>query len=155
MNFFGDPFGKASSWSEENEIGALWSRFTKFRKSNPSKIKNIRFPDCTFQAHFVTAATIETGLFDVFAGVSVTHLEDIPIECVAKQLPETSYAIYTLKGQEIISYWGTEILKNWYLTEYEISYHYSLLCYDKRLKGMKDLDSSEMDVYIPVKKKNI
>ncbi|MCX8129291.1 MAG: GyrI-like domain-containing protein [Clostridia bacterium] len=155
MNFFGDPFEKASAWSEENQIGELWKRFYKYYSTNSGLIKNVRFQDCTFEIHFITQQTIETGLFDVFAGVIVSRLEDIPIECVARQLPPTRYAVFTLKGEEITSDWGGEILNTWLGKEYEVSYNFSVLCYDKRFKGIDSVESSEMDVYIPVREKNI
>jgi len=40
-------------------------------------------------------------LFEVFVGVLVEKIENIPLKCVAKQLQATNYAIFTLKGDEI------------------------------------------------------
>lgn len=116
-----------------------WKRFYSFYYSKPGAIKNIRFPDRTFEVHLITQQTMETGLFDVFAGFAVSKLEDIPLKCMARQLPFTEYAIFRLKGQEIASDWNEEILRKLPQEEYEVSYDYSILCYDSRFKGMDDI----------------
>lgn len=154
MNFFGDPFGRASAWNDENEIGELWKRFMKFYHGNPDAIKNIKTRDWLFEVHFITEQTVETGLFDIFAGVAVESLEKIPIECVARQLPPTKYAVFTLKGKEIISDWWSKILtEELFDSDYEISYNYSIQCYTDRYKGIERVDESELDVFVPVKLK--
>ncbi len=151
MNFYGNPFSRASAWEEENEIGVLCRRFTDFYQHNAPRIKHNIFPEAIFEGHFVTEETQRTGNFDVFVGVIVATLEDIPIECVARQLPLTAYAVLTIRGGEISSDWQMSIAKEWLPGQnYVPSYNYSLTRYDQRFKGMEMIEASEIDVYLPV-----
>jgi hypothetical protein len=34
LSFFGDPFAQSAGWTEENEIGRLWTRFMRLRDEN-------------------------------------------------------------------------------------------------------------------------
>lgn len=152
MHFFGDLFEKASAWSEENEIGALWRRFGAFWEANPESIPKIKNPGTSYEIHVETEETQTKGLFDVFAGVMVETIESIPLPCVARELPFIRYAVFTAKGEEIVSDWGNFIYREWFPNSgYELAYRYSVLSYDKRFRGMNEIESSEIDVYIPVK----
>ncbi len=152
MNFYGDPFSNASGWSEENEIGRLCKRFSTFLLKNPGSIKNIKKENVSFEVWINTDLTEEKGYFEIFTGVLVDKFEDVPLECSMKTLPETTYAIFTLKGKEITSDWPTRIYKE-YLpkSEYKPSLNYNIQYYDKRFKGIDKINDSEIDVYIPVK----
>jgi predicted transcriptional regulator YdeE len=84
--------------------------------------------------------------------VEVASLGDLPLELVARTLPETRYAIFTLKGGEIKSDWSSKIETQWLpeagLTQ---SFPFIIECYDaQRFKGM-DNANSELDIYVPVK----
>jgi predicted transcriptional regulator YdeE len=152
MNFYGNPFNRASAWEEENEIGVLCRRFGDFYQQNAERIKHNLFPEAIFEGHFVTEETQRTGNFDVFVGVIVDKLEEIPIECVARQLPHTAYAVITIHGKEISTDWQMKIFNEWLPGQlYAASASYSLTRYDQRFLGMDLLEASEIDVYIPVK----
>ncbi len=151
MDFYGDPFTRASAWEEENEIGVLFRRFGDFYRENQGQIKHNLFPEAVFEGHFSTPETLRTGSFDVFVGALVDRLQDIPLSCVARQLPLTAYGVITLSGEEITSDWHKTIKELWPPgPAYALSGNYSLTCYDARFKGMDRIGESKVDVYIPV-----
>lgn len=156
MSFYGDPFNNASAWSEENEIGYLWNRFINYYNENTNLIKHIKETDVFCEIHYQTPETAEKGYVEVFVGVPVENIREIPLQCVAKQLPGTIYAVFTLEGQEIISDWGKKIYQEWLPhSDYELSYNFNIQFYDYRFKGMDNIQESVIDVYIPIKNKNI
>jgi len=154
MNFYGDPFSNHSFWSEENEIGHLWKRFISFLDKNPEL--NNRIKKNVFLEIFLTSEeSMSAGLFDVFVGILVDKLEYIPINCVAKQLPATEYAVFTLKGNQINSDWQKKIYKQWLPeSDYELSFGYNIQYYDQRFKGINSIRESELDILVPVRKKS-
>jgi predicted transcriptional regulator YdeE len=61
--------------------------------------------------------------------------------------------VFLLKGHEIVSDW-TKGMQNWMAQAgYESAYRYGFELYDHRFKGMDRIDESELDAYIPVKKR--
>ena len=154
MSFYGDPFRKASGWSEDNEIGQLWKRFDSFLKKYPDSIKNILIRDVFIEMHIMDNQTNETGKYEVFVGIMVEKLENIPIQCVVKFLPLTDYAVFTLKGKQVTETdWWKKVYEEWIpQAGYEISYNYNFQYYDKKFKGLDKLEESELDFYFPVKK---
>jgi AraC family transcriptional regulator len=153
MDFFGDPCAMASPWSEENEIGKLWRRFEQFLGRKADAIKNKAAPSFGFEVHIETDETKSTGEREVFVGIEVSELEDVPWELVVKFLPPTKYALFTFKGAEITSDWGRLIYQDW-LPQSGFESHYSYLIerYDERFKGLegKELEESELDVLVPI-----
>jgi AraC family transcriptional regulator len=153
MNFYGDPFQQASAWEEENQIGLLWKRFMALLQQNPSAIKHIAVPDVALEIHLYSKETQAKGLFDVFVGIMVEKLEDVPLECTVKLLPATQYAVFTLKGRQITGDWGKEIYGEWLPSSgYSTPYNFMIQYYDSRFKGLDKLEDSLLDVYIPVKR---
>ena len=154
MNFYGDPFKKASGWSEENEIGILWNRFKSFLKKYPDAINNIISKGVFIEMHLIDEQTNETGEYEVFTGIMIEKIENIPLQCVVKILPVTDYAVFTLKGKQITDTdWWKKAYENWIpQAGYEISYNYNFQYYDKKFKGLNKLEESELDFYFPVKK---
>jgi len=154
MSFFGDPFSSASDWSVENEIGKLWSRFMRFLGNNSDAINNKVEGGGLYEIHIDGDRTEKDGNYEVFVGMPVETLDKVPIECVVKQLPETDYAIFTVKGEEIFSDWGMDIYRGWMPESgYETSFKYNVQLYDERFKGMDRIEESELDIYVPVKLK--
>ena len=153
MGFYGDPLEQASGWSEENEIGKLWKRFMAFIHKNDDAIKHAVSPDTALEIHVETEETAEKGIFEVFVGVRVEKLEDVPIECVVKVLPATQYAVFTLKGKRITSDWSKTIYHDWLPSSgYCVSHRYGIQYYDQRFKGLDKIEESTLDVYVPVKR---
>ena len=153
MSFFGDPFSQASGWSEDNEIGLLWKRFIAFYTQHAGAIQHVADPNAMLEIHVETEETLEKGLSQVFVGVRVKKLEDVPIECVVKVLPATEYAVFTLRGAEITADWSKLIYADWLPSSgYCVSHRYGIQYYDQRFKGLDQIEESILDVYTPVKR---
>jgi AraC family transcriptional regulator len=105
-----------------------------------------------YEVHIHHADTERTGEFEVFAGLEVERLEDVPVVLSAKVLPAATYALFTFRGEEIVSDWpwlvGTEWLPD---AGYEMTGGYSFQRYDERFKGMQRIAESVVDVYISVR----
>ncbi len=153
MSFYGDPFSQVSGWSEDNEIGILCTRFIAFCSQNPTAIKHVLDPDVFLEIHVETDETAKKGFYEVFVGLRVSKLEDVPIKCVLKILPATQYAVFTLKGEQITADWGKLIYSDWMPSSgYCMSFKYGIQYYDSRFKGLDKIEESTLDVYVPIKK---
>lgn len=153
MSFYGDPFTQASGWSEDNEIGLLWKRFSAFVDRHGDKIKCQVTPGTFLEIHVESEETSEKGLFEVFVGARVDRLDDVPLVCTVKVLPATDYALCTLQGQEITSDWGQLIYHDWLPSSgYRPLHPYLIQSYDARFKGLDRVDESVLNAYIPVEK---
>ena len=150
MGFYGDPFSQASGWSEDNEIGLLWQRFFAFFEAQGEAIKHVVDPEAMLEIHVETVESQEKGLFEVFVGMRVARLEEVPLECTVKMLPATEYVVFTLVGEEIVSDWG-KMMQDWMeASGYQRAHKYGIQCYDRRFKGLDKVKDSMLDVYIPV-----
>jgi AraC family transcriptional regulator len=153
MSFFGDPFQMSGAWTEENEIGRLWNRFMAFVASEGERIKHVRCPSTSVEAHVYGDDALVTGTWEIFIGVEVGRLEDVPLELVVKVLPASTYAVFTLEGEAIGGDWNSLIYTEWMPDSgYEMAHSYAFQYYDERFKGVDDLANSVLDVYIPVKR---
>ena len=151
FSFFGDPFATSGGWTEENEIGRLWHRFTTYLESHSSHIHHVKDKDASYEVHIEHDETAEKGHYERFVGVEVEELEDVPTQLLIKILPQTTYAVFTLKGQQIVSDWSKDIFQEWMPgSGYQAAYKYSLQRYDRRFKGLDNLDESVLDVYVPI-----
>ena len=151
FSFFGDPFAESGGWTEENEIGRLWNRFTIYLTDHRDRIKHIKDDACAYEVHVESEETASKGHREIFVGVEVERLEDIPVEMLAKILPPAQYAVFTLKGEQITSDWSKMIWEWMSGAGYESAYPYGFQLYDQRFKGLDNLEGSELDVYVPVK----
>ena len=148
MDFTGNPFQQGEAFSEDNTVGQLWQRFTGFYEKKKDSIKHLA-SDAGYEVWIDFEGEVEGNQY-VFIGVEVKHLEDVPLELVARILPETRYAIWNLKGNEIFSDWSFKILDWVSEAGLEQSYTYTIEYYDPaRFKGMGD-PQSELDIYVPV-----
>ncbi len=155
FNFYGDPFQSSLEWTEENEIGILWKRFMKFANINKSFFREVVNPEVAYEVHLYNADTISKGFFDIFVGVEIKAVNNLPLELLVKILPPTQYAIFTIKGKDIISDWSRDVYNGWLnKSRYETSYKFMFQYYDKRFKGLDRVDESEIDIYIPIKAKS-
>ena len=151
MDFLGNPYEKAGGWSEQNEIGRLWHRFMGFYERRKGEIKGI-VSDSGYELWIDLDVEREPKDKYIFVGVEVEKIERLPLELIGKVLPETRYAVFTLKGQEIKSNWPKLLWEKW-LPEagLEKSYDFLMEYYDEqRFKGMDNPDS-ELDLYVPIK----
>lgn len=151
MSFFGDPFRLSAGWTQENEIGQLWSRFIAFLEqcsNTPAGAST----DKTYEVHIYHPETRRTGEFEVFVGIEVPTLQEIPIELTAKLLPRGTFALFTLRGEQIASDWPIQAVTEWLpAAGYQMVETFSIQRHDERFKGMNQLSGSELDVLLPVR----
>lgn len=151
VNFFGDPF-TMTGWTEDNEIHRLWKRLEAFLSQNSGRV-NMKDPGVGYEVWSSDEETAAKGLFDIFAGIEIADLDDVPVELLVKVLPPTQYAVFTFHGQEITSDWPRLIYQEWLPNSgYESAYQYNFQYYDERFKGIDQIDESTIDVYVPVKR---
>lgn len=150
FSFFGDPFKLSGGWTEENEIGRLWQRFMTYFVAQRERLKHVVSATVCYELHIEHAETRRTGEYEVFVGVEVNQLEDVPVEITIKILPASTYAVFTLTGREITSDWPNAI-EAW-LTQsiYRRAATYGFQYYDERFKDMQHIEESVLDVYVPV-----
>ena len=151
MDFYGNPYQEAGGWSMQNAIGQLWTRFDSFYKKNKDSIKHLA-SESGYELWIDFEGEEDTNNNYIFVGVEVDRLDDLPLELVTKILPETRYAIFTLKGDEIKSDWPSKFLNPW-LTDagLEQSFTFIIEYYDsQRFKGIDNTDS-ELDIYVPIR----
>jgi predicted transcriptional regulator YdeE len=151
FSFFGDPFAISGGWTEENEIGRLWKRFMVYLDKHQHLISHAK-AGVAYEVHITHEDTALTGEFEVFVGVEVERLEDVPVEMSVKILPQATYAVFTLQGKQIISDWS-KMMEEWMSKAgYQSAYAYGFQRYDERFKSLQHIDDSILDVYVPVKK---
>jgi predicted transcriptional regulator YdeE len=120
---------------------------------NPGKILHPLPVQASYEVHIYGPETMTKGLFEVFIGVAVEQLEAVPVDLLVKVLPATEYAVFTLEGEKISSDWHLEIDQWIKAAGYEHAHPYSFQYYDARFKGLDQLAGSQLDVYMPVKKR--
>jgi AraC family transcriptional regulator len=152
LSFFGDPFRFHGGWEEENEIGRLWARFMAYYTQHGAEIRHMVDPDVMYELHVEHPETAQTGEFEVFCGLEVARLEDTSVELVAKLLPPTLYAVFTLQGSDISSDWN-QVMTDWLAQSgYQRAYPFGFQRYDERFKGVGDIENSVLEAYVPVKR---
>ena len=150
VNFFGDPF-RMAGWTEDNEIHRLWKRLEAFLSQNSKRV-NMKNSGVGYEVWSSDEETAAKGLFDIFVGIEIENLDDVPVELLVKVLPPTPYTVFTLQGEEITSDWPRLIYQEWLPhSGYESAYQYNFQYYDERFKGVDKIAESVIDVYVPVK----
>ncbi len=115
------------------------------------RIKHVLTDTVAYEVHIEHPETRLTGEFEVFTGLEVERLEDVPVELSVKILPPVTYAVFTLHGQQIASDWEKTIVSEWFSRSgYQSPYNYGFQLYDERFKGVQNIDESILDVYVPV-----
>jgi predicted transcriptional regulator YdeE len=150
FSFFGDPFALSGAWTEENEIGRLWSRFLSYLGQNGARLKHVK-GDVLYEVHVRHEETASKGHFEIFVGVEVEELEGVPVEALVKIVPAGQYAVFALQGEQITSDWPALVHSEW-LPElgYRALQDYGFLVYDERYKGPQNLQESELEAYVPL-----
>jgi AraC family transcriptional regulator len=153
--FYGDPFHSKAGWSTENEIGLLWQRFMGLYEKNKTKItRKAVNRHLGYEVHIQPGDYRATRKFYVFVGVEVETLVGMPFEMWGKTLPSSSYAVFTFRGKEIFR-GGKYIWETWLpgSEEYEEAYPYFMEVYDKRRFNGLGKEESEIDYYVPIRRK--
>jgi AraC family transcriptional regulator len=152
FSFFGDPFSISGAWTEENEIGRLWKRFMAYLAKHRQRIQHVKTDRVMYEVHVQHEETEVTGEHEVFVGLEVEELEDVPVEMSVKIFPAASYAVFTLHGEQITSDWPQMILEWMSRSGYQIAHPYNFQRYDERFKGVDQIDASVLEVYVPIKR---
>ena len=149
--FYGDPFHSRKGWDTENEIGLTWKRFMDLYQKHT--IDNRIHKRTIYEVHIQPDDYKETKKFYVYVGVEVGKIEKMPLEMFGKVFPATMYAVFTFKGKNIFR-GGEYIWQDWLVnSDYEEAYPYVILAYEEgRYFGLDD-ENSEIDYYVPVKRK--
>lgn len=118
------------------------------------EIKHAAEEDVAYELHLEHPETPQTGEYEVFVGLEVGALEDVPLALCVKILPPATYAVFVLQGEEIVSDWGQKIYEEWMPgAGYESAGAYGLQRYDRRFKGLDRLAESLIEVYVPVRRR--
>jgi len=152
FGFFGDPFRVSSGWTEENEIGRLWQRYMSYLGTHPDSLPHVIEHGVAYEVHIQHEETPRTGEYEVFVGMEVGTLTDLPVELSVKVLPAVTYAVFTLRGEQITSDWQTMLGEEWLPNSgFESDFNYGLQRYDERFKGVGNIEESMLELYVPVK----
>jgi AraC family transcriptional regulator len=150
MDFYGNPYEKAGGWSEQNAIGELWKKFSGVSENKKRSIKHL-VSDSGYEVWIDSEGEKDSKNKYIFVGVEVAKLEDLPLEFVARIMPKTKYAVFTMKMPDIKAE-GIKMLWNKWLPEtgLKTSFNYMIEYYDnQRFKGMNNPDS-EIDFMVPI-----
>jgi AraC family transcriptional regulator len=152
VGFFGDPFRLSGGWTEENEIGRTWNRLMAYLGEHGERIQHVTSWEVMYEVHVEHPETAQTGEFEVFCGVEVERLEDVPVELTCKVLPPTTYAVFTLRGEQITSDWNRYVAEWMSRSGYQRAHPYGFQRYDERFKGLDQIEGSVLEVYVPVRR---
>ena len=153
FSFFGDPFHSHSGWTEENEIGRVWQRLTVFYDAIPAEMRHNADESVWYELHLEHPGSIEKGEWEIFVAYQIEKPEAHAIEMTVKYLPAMTWAIFPIKGSDIGSF-DTEYKKWLEASGYEEELPLLVERYDERFKGMDNLEESELDYMVPVRKKS-
>lgn len=154
FGFFGNPFQASEDWTGGNEISRLWNRFATYMAGHGHRIKHVEneMVFCELCVENERTVSIPSDHFEVFIGVHVGKLEDVPVEMSAKVLPPAVYAVFTFEREPSLSDWQRAIYGEWMPgSGYRQAHRYSLQLRDRRAGMPKRLGGSGSDIYVPVK----
>jgi AraC family transcriptional regulator len=151
MDFFGDATERAGGWSQGNAVGQLWDRYSRFFESRKESIKH-QVPGGGYEVWVDFEGEKDTRNRYIFVGSEVARIEDLPLEFVAKTLPETRYAVFTMKMTDVKAGGLDTLWKKWLPeTGLKTSFDFMIEYHDpQRFKGVDDPDS-EVDFMVPVR----
>ena len=124
-----------------------------FWEQNHKRFPHLFSQDVTYEAHVRHSEAARKEAFEVLVGVEVEKLEGVPLELVIKLLPPSTYAGFTLRGDQITADWDQTILTGWMArTGYEPAHPFSLQRYDERFKGLNRIEESVLELYVPIRR---
>ncbi|MBT3276233.1 MAG: GyrI-like domain-containing protein [Spirochaetales bacterium] len=149
-SFYGDPFSASGAWTEENEIGKLWKRFMGFFAERAEEIPPSAVPGIGYEVHVWSKDVMETGQYEVFVGMAINEIADVPVDLSIKALPKAKFAVFTLSGDLIEKDLSSD-MRVWLEAEGQHQTgNFIYNRYDDRYKGMENLKDSEIEVYVPI-----
>jgi predicted transcriptional regulator YdeE len=150
FSFYGDPFETSNVWTSANQIGRLWERLMAQMAGEKNTLPAVVDPGVGYEIHIYNQETEETGQFEVFVGLEVDDIRDLPVDVLVKVLPPSTYAVFSIRGAKIIGDWYVGIDR--WLTEnlYKEAHLYNFQYYDQRFLGLDRIEESEIDVYVPI-----
>jgi AraC family transcriptional regulator len=151
MIYYGDPIHSHEGWSTENEIGRLWQRFQTICFENKEIIEQYAVePMVAYEVHIAPPQSKHKE-YHIFVGFETNQPLPEPLELFYKVLPETRYAVFTMKGMEMaqqLEYMYYEWIQK---SGYQESHSYMIQRYDlQRYKGLDNQDT-EIDFLLPIK----
>ena len=151
MVYYGNPFQEIEVTPDQNEVGKLWARFSTYYDNNPQVFKGEVNPKVGWELHITTDEYEDTKEYYVMVGVEMSEIADLPLPTFAKVLPAGQYAVFTLKGEEMVKDWCKAIYKEWLLSsDYKEAFQCTIERYDgDRFKGWGDPES-EVDIWVPI-----
>lgn len=139
MIYFGD--------NQKGEIGQLWTEFNRRAGKIEHRVDGAGYGFC-----FMDESSNPN--FWYICSLAVDQIGEIPMEMVAKTVPAQTYAVFTHKGpvatlgETYGQAYGTWLPGS----EYEPAAHFDFEYYDERFTNTTD-PNSELDIYIPIKRK--
>ena len=156
VDFYGDPFRLKGGWDSDNEIGNTCKRYSDIVMQNPARPYSAG-KNKFYEVHIYGKETSDKGYFEVFVGEEVTTPR-LPVDLVSKLIPASDYIKVTLTGKEITEDWWTRLDEE-VLPEFDVVRDgtFIIQAYDERFKGTEtaQIEASEIDVYVPVKKERV
>ena len=89
FSLFGDPFAESGGWTEENEIGRLWNRFTAYFIEHGDRIHHVKDAAVAYEVHVESAETATKG--------HIAYLSPFPVINMTRN---DRYSGYTLPSAE-------------------------------------------------------
>ena len=108
-----------------------------FMTEHGEDVPHVKDENVAYEVHVESADTMSKGYREVFVGVEVESLAEVPVELLVKVLPAATYVVFTLRGEEIASDWSMTIGEWMQHSTYEPVGNYGIQRYDERFRGWK------------------
>lgn len=140
----------------EERVEDMWRRLSEFCMNRWDAIEEkVVDPDISYEIQVWNEEELDqSGRMDIFVGLKTKNLENIPLQFVAKVLPEGKYLSFTLEGEEIQG-WEEYILQEWFpesdywpRTFGDRLFHVQCF-HEEKFKGVENIEESELEVLIP------
>ena len=126
-----------------------------FLETDGGRILHAARRDAMVEVHVYGQETLDAGAWEIFVGIEVDRLENVPVELVVKILPTSTYAVFSLRGEEISGDWSSTIYDGWLPgSGFEMAHNYAFQYYDERFKGLENLDESVLEILVPVQRQD-
>jgi AraC family transcriptional regulator len=140
------------------DIPAFWQRYLENQWGR--RIPNAVHPDNPVELGICTDFDMSTGAFTYLIGVEAEHFEHVPADLVCREFPGATYAVFTTPKAKLEDFSPTiqatwrSIFEEWFPhSVYEHAGTAEIEWYDERSDPSRD-GTQQMDIYIPVKRKN-